>query len=144
MTGTSKRLCGFGLFDEGFLPDHDDDAGIGDVEPAAVGLGVVADFGALREADVAVDDGAPDSRMAADVDVVIDDGFGDFAVAVDADIVADDAALNAPTGDDRSASDDGIESHAHALGIGEDEFRGRILMLPGAQRPIVVIQIEYR
>src|SRR5260370_15743368 len=47
----------FGLFDEGFLPDDDDDAGIGDVEAAAVGFEVVADLGALGKADVAVNDG---------------------------------------------------------------------------------------
>ena len=48
----------FGFFDEGFLADDDDDAGIGDVEAAAVGFEVVADFGALGEADVAINDGA--------------------------------------------------------------------------------------
>src|SRR2546426_5963594 len=42
---------------------------------------------------------------------------------------------NAAAGDDRAAGNDGIERHAHALGIGENEFRGWILVLPGAQRP---------
>ncbi len=38
----------FGLFDEGFLAHDDDDAGIGDMEAAAVGFEVVADLGAFR------------------------------------------------------------------------------------------------
>ena len=51
-------LGGFGLLDERFLADDDDDAGIGDVEAAAVGFQIVANLGALGKADVAIDDGA--------------------------------------------------------------------------------------
>src|SRR6266849_3591349 len=115
-----QTLSGFGLFDEGFLADDDDDAGIADVEAAAVGFEVVADLAALGKADVAVDDSAADARVAADVHVLVDDGIGDFAVTVDADVVANDGFLNAPAGDDRTAGDDGIQRDAHALGIGED------------------------
>src|SRR6266849_3359527 len=64
----------FGFFDEGFLADDDDDTGIADVEAAAVGFEVVADFGALGKADVAVDDGAANARVAADIHVIVDDG----------------------------------------------------------------------
>jgi len=53
-----EKLGSFRLFDQGLLADNDDDAGICDVEAAAVGFSVVADFGALRETNVAVDDGA--------------------------------------------------------------------------------------
>jgi hypothetical protein len=67
-------LSGFGFFDEGFLADDNDDAGIANVEAAAVGFEVVADLGALGEADVAVDDGAADARVAADIHVIVDDG----------------------------------------------------------------------
>src|ERR1700675_4133927 len=83
-----EKSGGFGFFDEGFLADDDDDAGIGDMEAAAVGFQVVADPGALGKTDVAVDDGAADARVAADIHVVVDDGIGDFAVAVDAHVVA--------------------------------------------------------
>ena len=41
-------LCGFGLFDQGFLADDYYDARVGDVEAALIGFHVVADFGALR------------------------------------------------------------------------------------------------
>src|SRR5713101_9562001 len=78
----------FGLLDQRFLADDDDDAGIGDVEAAAVGFEVVADLGALGKTDMAIDDGAADSRVAADVYVIVENGIGDFAVAVDAHVVA--------------------------------------------------------
>src|SRR5712692_4844101 len=137
-----QTLSGFGLFDEGFLADDDDDAGIADVEAAAVGFEVVADLSALGKADVAINDGAADARVAADVHVVVDDGIQDIAVTVDADVVADDGFLNAAAGDDGASGDDGIESDAHALGIGKDKLGWRILVLPGTERPVLVIKIE--
>src|SRR6267378_2003847 len=126
----------FGFLDQGFLADDDDDAGIADMEAAAVGFEVVADLGALGEADVAIDDSAADARVAADIHVIVNDGIRDFTVTVDADVVADYGFLNAATGDD------GIEGDAHALRIGEDKFCRRILVLPGAERPGSVIKVE--
>src|SRR6266436_3721632 len=96
-----EKLGGFGFFDEGFLADDDDDAGIGDVEAAAVGFEVVADLGALGKTDMAIDDGAADTRVAADVYVIVENGIGDFAVAVDAHVVANHLFLDAAAGDDR-------------------------------------------
>src|SRR5260370_8378278 len=84
----------FGLFDEGFLADDDNDPGIADVEAAAVGFEVIADFSALGKADVAVNDGAADSGGTAGIHVVVDYGIRDFAVTVDADIVAAHGFLN--------------------------------------------------
>src|SRR6266567_8557521 len=52
----SLRLSGFGFFDEGLLAHDDHDAGIGDVEAAAVRFGVIADLGSLRQAHMAIDD----------------------------------------------------------------------------------------
>src|SRR5229473_1873381 len=135
-------LSGFGFFDEGFLADDNDDAGIADVEAATVGFEVVADLGALGEADVTIDDGATDARVAADIHVIVNDGIRDFTVTVDADVVAEYGFLNAAAGDDGATGDDGIECDAHALRIGEDKFRRRILVLPGAKRPGGVVQIE--
>src|SRR5260370_6396746 len=132
----------FGLFDQGFLADDDHDAGIADVEAAAVSFKVIADLGALGQADVAVDDGAADARVAADIHVVVDDGIRDFAVTVDADVVANHGFLNASAGDDRAAGHNGIEGDAHALRIGKDKFCRRILVLPGAQRPGSVVEVE--
>src|SRR6267143_321710 len=120
-------LSRFGFFDQGFLADDDDDTGIGDVEAALVGFEVVADLGALGNADV-----------------VVDDGIQDIAVTVDADVVADDGFLNASAGDDGASGDDGIESDAHALGIGKDKLGRRVQVLPGTERPVLVIKIEDR
>src|SRR5712664_4354376 len=135
-------LSGFGFFDEGFLADDNDDAGIADVEAATVGFEVVADLGTLGEADVTVDDGAANARVAADIHVIVDDGIRDFAVTVDADVVAEDGFLNAAAGDDRASGDDGIEGDAHALRLRKDKFRRRILVLPGAKRPRGIVQVE--
>src|SRR6266849_4351853 len=131
MNQLSRRMAGqpalsrFGFLDQGFLADDDDDTGIGDVEAALVGFQVVADLGALGK-----------------VHVVVDDGIQDIAVTVDADVVADDGFLNAAAGDDGPSGDDGIESDAHALGIGKDKLGWRILVLPGTERPVLVIKIE--
>src|ERR1700731_4490454 len=73
--GGAPFLRGFRFLDQGFLADDDDDTRIGDVEAALVGFQVIADLGALGKADVAVDDGAADARVVADVHVVVDDGF---------------------------------------------------------------------
>ena len=126
------------------MADYYDYAGGGDVEAALIGFGVVADFGVFGEADVAVDDGAADARVAADIDVVIDDGSGDFAIAVDADVVAEEGVLDAAAGKNGAVGNDRIERDAHAIGIGENKFRWRILMLPGAQRPGLVVEVEDR
>ncbi len=99
-----QTLSGFGLFDEGFLADDDDDAGIADVEAAAVGFEVVADLSALGKADVAINDGAADTRVAADIHVIVDDGIRDFAVTVDADVVADDGTMESSATPMRSGS----------------------------------------
>src|SRR5271166_3383305 len=135
-------LLGFRLFDQGLLANDDDDAGGSDMEAAAVGFEVVANFGFFGEADVAVDYGAANAGMAADVDVIIKDGIGDFAIAIDADIVTDDAILDAAPGEDGAAGNDGVDGNALAVGIGKDEFRGGILVLPAAERPMLVVEVE--
>ncbi len=80
--------------------------------------------------------------MPADIHVIVDDGIADFAITVHTDIVPDHTLLYPAAGDHRATGDDGIKCHAHALGIGKDKFRGRILVLPGSQRPVAVVQVE--
>src|SRR5262249_34917721 len=118
------------------------DAGIGDVVAAPVGFEVVADFGVLGKGDVAVDDGAANARVAADVHVIVEDGFADFAETVDANIVAKDGVLDPAAGDDGTARDDGVNGDAHAVRVAEDELGRRVLMLPGAEGPGAVVKIE--
>src|SRR2546429_1469968 len=132
------------IFDERFLSHDDDDAGVREVKAAAVGFGVVADFGVFGKADVAVDDGAANARVPAYVHVIIDDGIRHLAITVHAHVVTNHGCLHASAGDDRTAGHDRIQGHAHALGIGKHEFGGRILLLPGAQRPGFVVQVEDR
>src|SRR5260370_19542433 len=89
-SGRASLSGGLGFLDERFLADDDDDAGIADVEAAAVGFEVVADLSALGKADVAINDGAADTGVAADSHVVVDDGIRDFAVSGYADVIGDD------------------------------------------------------
>src|SRR5713101_4785523 len=89
---------GLGLFDEGFLPDDDDDSGFGDVKAAAVCFEIKPDLGMLRQCNVAVDDGVLNARVAADNDVIVDDGIRNVRITVDAHVVTDDRAVDAPAG----------------------------------------------
>jgi len=140
--GTRKRHGLFRLFDHGLFTDDHNDAIFGDVVFLAIRFNVKANLGVLGERDVAVHDGIADAGVAAKIDVVEDDGVFDIAVAVDADVVAQDRELDAAAGDDGAAGDDRIESHAHAIGIGKDKLGGRVLMLPGAQGPGLVVEVE--
>src|SRR5277367_6422882 len=134
----------FGFFDHGFGADYYYYAVFCDGVSSAVGFCVVADYCSFGQADVAVDDGAADATAAADVDVVEDDALIEFAVAIDAHIEAEDGFGDASARNNRARANDGIERDAHARGIGENEFGGRILLLPGVQRPAFVIEVEDR
>src|SRR5271165_240910 len=109
------------------------------METPAVGLHVVADLGVFGKADVAIDDGALDAGVAPHVHVIVDDRVGHFAVAVHAHVIAHYAVLHTPAGENRAAGDDRVDAHAHAVRIGKDEFCGRILVLPAAQGPLLII-----
>ena len=66
LVGQRRRLD---LADVGLVVGgDDDDAALGDGVALAIFLGVVADSRAAGDEDVAVDDGAADTRMAADAD----------------------------------------------------------------------------
>src|SRR5277367_3395034 len=134
----------FGFFDHGFGADYYYYAVFCDGVSSAVGFCVVADYCSFGQADVAVDDGAADATAAADVDVVEDDALIEFAVAIDAHVEAEDGFGDASARNNRACADDGIERDTHAGGIGENEFGGRILLLPGVQRPALVIEVEDR
>src|SRR5258706_15659104 len=73
MVGQST-LSRFGFFNQGFLAADNDDAGIADMEAAAVGVEVVADLGALGEAGVAIDDSAAAAGGGGDIHVSVNDG----------------------------------------------------------------------
>ena len=93
---------------------------------------------------MAIDDGVADSGMAADIHVVVDDGILHFAEAIDAHVEADHGSLHTASGNDRAAADDGVQGHAHAVGISKNGFDRRVLLLPGAQRPAFIVEIEDR
>ena len=82
--------------------------------------------------------------MAPDVHVVEDDRVLHLAVAIDAHVVAQHRSLHAAARYDAARRNDRIDRHAHAIRIGEHEFHRRILLLPGAQRPALVVQVEDR
>ncbi len=51
---------------------------------------------------------------------------------------------DATAGNDGAGANNGIERDAHTRGIRKNEFRGRILLLPGVQRPAFVVEVENR
>jgi len=112
------------------------------VVTALIGFEVVTYFGAFWEADVAINDGAANARVAADANVIVEDGIADFAEAVDAHIVADNGFRNAAAGNDGTCRNDGVHTNAHAVGIAENEFCGRILVLPGAERQALSYRLK--
>ena len=114
------------------------------MEASPVGFKIKADLRVLRKAHVAIDDRPADPRVTANVDVVIDDGGGYFAEAVDAHVVADQAILNSAAGKNRTAANNRVERNAFALFVRKNEFCRRILLLPGAQWPILVVKVENR
>src|ERR1035437_5455029 len=118
------------------------DAAFGDEVTLAVGLGVVADGGALGNMHVAVEDRLANAATAADADMREQDAVVHLGVGVDAHVVGEDGVLYDAAGDDASVGDDGIERGAGASGFSENEFRRGILALVGADRPLFVVQVE--
>src|ERR1700730_1007635 len=112
------------------------------MEAPLVGLQVVTNFCALREADVAIDNRPADARVPADIHVVVDNRFRDLRITIYADIGAQHGFHHASARNDGASGYNRIQRHAHALGVGENKFRRRILVDPGAQRPGGVIQVE--
>src|SRR5436309_1090525 len=92
--------------------------------------------------DVAVDNGVSNAAVAADVDVGEDDGGVDVGVGVDADVLAHDGVADDSSGDDGAGADDGVDGHAGASGLAEDELGGRVLIGAGAHGPGLVVEVE--
>jgi len=66
----------------------------------------------------------------------------DLGVGVDADVLGDDAVADDGAGDDAALGDDGVDGHAGAAGLAEDELGGGILAGAGADGPAVVVEVE--
>ena len=98
------ELGGDGVFVDGVVAGDYGEAAGGDEVVFLVFFGVVADDGAVRDVDVAVDDGVPDAAVAADVDVGKDDAGVDLGVGVDADVLGEDAVADHGAGDDAAGS----------------------------------------
>src|SRR5260370_10783297 len=71
-----------GILEQGIVAGDDDDAGFGYEVALTVGFGVVADSGAFREMNVAVDNDAADAAEASDSDVSEDDAGSNFLIRV--------------------------------------------------------------
>src|SRR5579872_5346753 len=82
--------------------------------------------------------------MTSDIYVIEDDGILHFAKAIDAHIVADHRSHYTAPGNDRTPADNRVQGHSHAARIGKNGFDRRILLLPGAQRPALIVEVEDR
>src|ERR1700687_2002315 len=118
------------------------DAALGHEITLPVGLGVVADGGAFGDMDIAVEDRFANTATAPHADVRKQDAVVHFRVRVDAHVGRQDGVLHDAAGDNAAVGDDGIERGAGAAGFGKNEFRRRILALVGADRPLLVIEVE--
>src|ERR1700733_11528898 len=115
-----------GILEERVVAGNHGDAAIGHEVAGAVGLGVIADGGAFREMNVAVDDAAADAAMASDGDVREEDRRINLGVGIHAHIRGEHGVLDRAARYDAAVRNDGIEGGAHAIFFREDEFGRRI------------------
>jgi len=137
-----EKLGGDGVFVDGVVAGDYGEAVGGDEVVFLVFIGVVADDGAVGDVDVAIDDGVADAAVAADVDVREDYGGVDVGVGVDADILGENGVANDGSGDDGAGADDGVDGHAGAARLAEDELGGRVLVGARAHGPGFVVEVE--
>src|SRR6266853_6372492 len=115
----SLRFLDHGLF------AHDAyHAGLRDVITLAVGFEIVADFGAFGDRNVAIDNGIANVGMTSDVNMVEQDRVFQLAIAVDPHIVTHHRAFHPAAGNNGTPGHNGVQRHAHALGIREDSLHG--------------------
>ncbi len=136
----------FGFLDERFRRHDDDDTGIGDREAAGeVGFGskpMTVSFGEMCTSRSTMVRRMRQWRQPM-FTRLRRNGFGDLAEAVDAHIAAESTSLNAAAGDDGPPADDGVDGHAHAAALLEDEFGGA-LGLRGCGSARVVVEVQLR
>src|SRR4029078_2771174 len=102
---------------------HDHDPVVADGVSQSIFFLVEADQRAARNEDVAVDDGAPDARVAADAHAGHQDALIDVAEAVDANVGAENTAGDAAAGNDAPGRNDRVERlSAPAAFVGEHEL----------------------
>src|SRR6516164_10909137 len=127
------------------MSGDDHDPGLGDSMPPPILLLVVADQGAARNQDIAVDDRSPDASVPADADAWHKDALLDAAEAVNPHVRAEHAAIDAASRDDAAGRDDRVHGLSEPpIDVSEHEFGGGGLRLVRAQRPLWIIEVEFR
>src|SRR6185436_6427822 len=134
------------LRDVVFLGRHYDDTGFGDgVAGGAVGLHVETDRARFRDACAGVDYSSADSAVTADFHLGHQDRVLHFTIAIDAHTGRQHAAHDASAGDYTAGAHNGIERHAHASALlREHELGRRLLGYACANRPALIVQVEFR
>src|ERR1700737_4595724 len=107
MAGNTPLLCvdwellqSFRLLNHGLFPHHYDDTVFRDVIALPIGLQIVADFSALGDGNVTVDNGVASARVASDIYMVEQDGVFHIAITIDAHIVTNHRTFYAAAGND--------------------------------------------
>ena len=93
---------------------------------------------------MAVDDGAADAAVTADVDVGKDNAGVHGGVGVDAHILRDHGVGDRGAGDDDAGGNHRVDRHAGAARLTEDKLGRRILAHTGAHGPVLVVEVEDR
>src|SRR5579864_5380667 len=123
-SGAAAPSIGFGLEAQRVLAERadqrlivcrdDDDAGIGDGVATAIFLQVVADERAARDEHIAVDDRAPDPRVASHPNAGHQDALFDVTKTVHPDVRTEHAAVNTASGHDAPWRDHRVQRLAAA------------------------------
>src|SRR5271157_978245 len=110
----------------------------------AVGVEIVADLGVFGNTDVLIQDGAAHFGVAADVAVVHHDATFHEGAGVDAGAPPENGVAHDTAGENASGGYDAVDSFAPAMGLVEGELGGRIGVAGAAQRPLAIVQVEFR
>ena len=119
----------FRFFQHGFIAHDNDHAALAHLEALLIRFQIVSNFGVLGQAYVPVDNRVANFRVAPDADVIIENGIFHFAITIYANVGADDRAYDAATGNYAAGRNNRVDRCAHAVGIVENKFRRRILLL---------------
>src|SRR5271165_6537275 len=104
-SGLLHEVGGHGIFVERVVARHHRQAALGHEVVAPVFFPVVADHGAFRQMHVAIDDGAPDAAVTANVDMGEDDARFDLGIGVHPYVLRKDTVADHGARDDAASRD---------------------------------------
>ena len=105
---------------------------------------IVANPRIRRNFDVLVENGAAHFRVPSDVAIVEDDRIFNLSACVDPDPATEHRRLNESSGHNRTSGNNRVHGHTSAAFLIKYKFRGSIEVSGGSQRPLAVVEVEFR